>query len=236
MNDISRVLKVMKERKNENFAIATVIRVEGSAYRHEGAKMLIDKNGKTFGIISAGCLEEDVVHQGLEVIQSNKSKRLTYNLKAEDDLDWGHRPGCDGIIHVYIEQMGWNTFIAICGQLSVLSKVHQKMHEGLRVVSVKRMEPEVGKEEKLYYCEDGEILYHSMDFSLVEQIIPYCKKSIMQEIPVQLTSVENVGEILIELYKPLDTLYILGAGPDVEPLVKYASTLDFSIRIVKLKI
>src|SRR3989449_9135681 len=41
-------------------ALATVVRVRGSAYRHEGAKLVVAEDGSTAGNVSGGCLEQDV--------------------------------------------------------------------------------------------------------------------------------------------------------------------------------
>ncbi len=41
-------------------AMATVVRIEGSAYRRPGAKLLVEEGGATRGGVSGGCLEADV--------------------------------------------------------------------------------------------------------------------------------------------------------------------------------
>ena len=70
--------------------MATVIGVEGSAYRHEGAKILIDEKGKIYGMISGGCLEEDLSHHANEVLQFRKPKMVTYDHTSENDLNGAH--------------------------------------------------------------------------------------------------------------------------------------------------
>src|SRR5881409_1653105 len=51
-------------------ALATVVRVRGSAYRHEGAKLLVAEDGSTTGNVSGGCLEQDVREVALQVIRA----------------------------------------------------------------------------------------------------------------------------------------------------------------------
>ncbi|WVM91207.1 XdhC family protein [Halopseudomonas pachastrellae] len=44
----------------EEAVLATVVKVEGSAYRRPGARMLINALGQTAGTVSGGCLESEV--------------------------------------------------------------------------------------------------------------------------------------------------------------------------------
>ena len=44
----------------EPCALATVVGVQGSAYRHDGAKMVVNARGESVGNVSGGCLEADV--------------------------------------------------------------------------------------------------------------------------------------------------------------------------------
>src|SRR2546427_579571 len=46
-------------RIGQRAALATVVRVRGSAYRHEGAKLLVAEDGTTTGNVSGGCLGRD---------------------------------------------------------------------------------------------------------------------------------------------------------------------------------
>jgi len=51
-------------------ALATIVRARGSAYRHEGAKLLVAEDGSTVGNVSGGCLEQDVREVALQVLAS----------------------------------------------------------------------------------------------------------------------------------------------------------------------
>lgn len=47
-------------QSEENCILATIIQVEGSAYLKEGSSMLIMENGDRIGMLSGGCLEQDI--------------------------------------------------------------------------------------------------------------------------------------------------------------------------------
>src|SRR3989442_712633 len=54
-------------------ALATVVRVRGSAYRHEGAKLVVAEDGSTAGNVSGGLLEQDVREVALLGIRAGES-------------------------------------------------------------------------------------------------------------------------------------------------------------------
>ena len=227
MNDVSRILQILKSRKSERFAIATVVRVEGSSYRNEGAKMLIDEKGKWYGMISGGCLEEDLSYHANEVLQFRKPKMVTYDHTSENDLSWGPWSGCNGILYVYIEETGWDRFKDKMGK-SLWEIIDQKLLLGHRVASLKIMDEE-NDDNTIYYAGDGEILYGLDD--LENSLLAYLKTFIENEKKTEIVTIAN-QRFLAERYKPKEPLYIFGAGPDIEPLVELVSKLDFSVRLI----
>lgn len=84
-------------------ALATVVAVWGSAYRHEGARMLVFDDGSAIGAISGGCLESDVVEAAREVIRSGVPRLVRYDTTSDDDELWGLGTGCNGIVEVFIQ-------------------------------------------------------------------------------------------------------------------------------------
>lgn len=84
-------------------ALATVVGVEGSAYRRPGAKMVIEPGGESLGAITAGCLEGPVVDVARSVVESGDSHLETYDLM--DDDKWGLGMGCNGVIDVLVEAL-----------------------------------------------------------------------------------------------------------------------------------
>ena len=68
----------------EPFVLARVIRTWRSAPRKTGAGMLIGKGMKVAGSVSGGCIEGAVIEEGLEVLETGKSRQLSYGV--EDDL------------------------------------------------------------------------------------------------------------------------------------------------------
>jgi xanthine/CO dehydrogenase XdhC/CoxF family maturation factor len=84
------------------FAIATVVNVDGSAYRRPGARMLINENGDWHGGISGGCLEGDMLKKAQMSMLSNQNKLVKYDTREDDPFELGVGLGCNGLIEILI--------------------------------------------------------------------------------------------------------------------------------------
>ncbi len=82
-------------------AIATVVRIEGSAYRRPGAKLLVEQSGETAGSVSGGCLEGDVREAALEVMRTGEPRLLRYET-SDDDSVFGLGLGCNGTVEIFV--------------------------------------------------------------------------------------------------------------------------------------
>jgi xanthine dehydrogenase accessory factor len=84
-------------------AIATVVRIDGSAYRRPGAKFLIEDDGRTIGGVSGGCLEADVREVAQRVIETGTPRLLHYDTGADDRMVWGLGLGCNGSVDIFVQ-------------------------------------------------------------------------------------------------------------------------------------
>ena len=103
MKDVYDILREQKKRRGGQFAIATLVRAEGSSYRRPGARMLICEDGKTVGSLSAGCLEEEVALRAREVLGTGNPVLMSFDTRK--------RFGCNGKIDVFIERVPENFLI-----------------------------------------------------------------------------------------------------------------------------
>ncbi|MBV8171814.1 MAG: XdhC family protein [Candidatus Eremiobacteraeota bacterium] len=84
----------------EPFALATVIKVDGSAPRDEGATMLVSASGAIAGSVSGGCVEGAVADEARGVLASGTPKIVRYGINK--NMMWDVGLSCGGAIEVYI--------------------------------------------------------------------------------------------------------------------------------------
>ncbi|MXR41045.1 XdhC/CoxI family protein [Halobaculum sp. WSA2] len=110
----TEVVQSIRERLDERAAgadgppdvLATVVGVEGNAYRRPGAKMVLSADGEGIGAITAGCLEEDLVSVADRIRETGRPEVVTYDLMDDEEEDvWGLGVGCNGVIDVLVEPL-----------------------------------------------------------------------------------------------------------------------------------
>ena len=84
-------------------ALATVVRISGSAYRRPGAKLIIEESGSAWGSVSGGCLEADVRSIALEVIRSQRPRLRHYETGSDESMLFGLGLGCEGSVEVFVQ-------------------------------------------------------------------------------------------------------------------------------------
>lgn len=104
MKELYTVIQQVKDLQKDGlkFVLATVVRVEGSAYRRPGARMLIAEDGNWWGGISGGCLEGDILKKAQLALFSQSYKTITYDTREEDPFALGIGLGCQGVIEIHI--------------------------------------------------------------------------------------------------------------------------------------
>lgn len=82
-------------------AVATVVKVEGSAPRPVGATMAISSAGELTGSVSGGCVESAVFEEAQSVLATGQPKLLRYGIT--DEMAWDVGLACGGTIEVFVE-------------------------------------------------------------------------------------------------------------------------------------
>ena len=95
MKALQQIIRRVAENPSRPWAMATLVQTEGSTYRKPGARLLVDSDGGTLGVLSGGCLEEEIGRHGQMVIDNASPVLLSFDTKR--------LYGCDGQLKILVE-------------------------------------------------------------------------------------------------------------------------------------
>lgn len=213
-------------REDSEAVLATIVSVEGSAYRRPGAKMLIDPSGNGVGSITAGCLEDEVRQLAADVLEGGEPLVETYDLMEDDDV-WGLGVGCNGVIDVLLEPINESFKPAADAFAS---------NEDVAVVTVLEAAIDgvtVGDRALVHPGQPPEV-EGDLSETVVEAVAETAAdlatrgKSKSLSVPVDDTSVT----VFIDGIAASPELVILGTGHDVGPIVDLGNQNDFRVTVI----
>jgi xanthine dehydrogenase accessory factor len=89
--------------QGKDVALATVVKVWGSAPRRPGAKMVVSSAGEIAGSVSGGCVEGAVVEGAQRVLATGEPELLSFGVA--DETAWSVGLSCGGEIQVFVERV-----------------------------------------------------------------------------------------------------------------------------------
>ena len=212
-------------------ALATVVQVDGSAYRRPGARMLVSEDGNLHGAISGGCLEGDALRKAQAVIFQQVAKLVTYDTTDEDDQKFGIGLGCNGIIHVLIEPID---FQSETNPMELLKcAISDRQHSFLAILfSLNHsQESQIGT---VLLAKSGEMIGDSNQLS--EDFLRFFEHQVNTFQSVEKPQIPPIvfGEqtLFLERISPPIRILLFGAGNDTIPLCDMGADLGFEIILI----
>ncbi len=97
MKALQQIIKRVTENPSQPWALATLVQTEGSTYRKPGARLLVEPDGRILGVLSGGCLEEEIGCYGQEALVNGSPILLSFDTRR--------LYGCDGRLRILIEPL-----------------------------------------------------------------------------------------------------------------------------------
>lgn len=202
--------------EGKRVAVATVVRVAGSAPRPEGASLLVSSAEELEGSVSAGCVENDVALHALQVLETGEPRLLTYGIADDEAFEVGL--ACGGTITVFVEPFEKNEVEAARRRLME----DRRLGAVLTVVS--------GGSGKAAVAAGGELLAGSLPPAISEDVLRDAVALMAAE--RNRTVVHGGMEVFVEVVAPSPPLLIFGAGPFAEPLCALAARLGYRVTVI----
>ena len=232
MKELQDIVAVWKQlqKLEQTAALATLVKVEGSAYRRPGARMLITSDGQQIGTISGGCLESDVKERSQEVLKTGITSLVKYDTTSEEDLIWGLGLGCQGVAYILIEKLK----VGDINALSTIDNCLSTRQAGAVATVFKTEGTTIKIGDRLLLNPDGSIVSTITNAEL-EKIVLRDLQLVLQQ-QKSATQVYNFSklkaEVFLEVIQPSVSLVIFGAGFDVLPVVYFAKQLGWYITVI----
>ena len=212
----------------KDFVLATIIETKGSTYRKPGARLLITRNGKFYGLLGGGCFEADLLEHALKIFESKEDTSLFYDMRGPEDLVWGLGLGCNGAVRIRLE------YLSAENNFQPLSLIHQALESEQKniVASI---------------CESSHPdIKQGQHFFIGSEASPTSPKHIPEEILITASQALESGKSSLQSFNlngqeiqvffsaviPPVRLLVIGGGPDSVPVVKTAKQLGWNISVV----
>lgn len=190
-----------------DWAVGILIGRTGSSYRKPGAMMLFNDLGEHYGLLSGGCIEQQLNLAAKQVIENQKTKIVKYNLENTDDpqeIDWQSAIGCGGSLTILI-----------------LPLSDQNNHISLEEVY-----------QSLLTEKSCSLTIEASHDTAATHLNPVVTQQSNKT--AQLNSTANIDAstqtVTIEFHPPI-RLFIAGAGQDAIPLANLANELGWQVTI-----
>ncbi|GGE46325.1 hypothetical protein GCM10007421_20650 [Halopseudomonas oceani] len=233
MSAVEQLLKAVDEaaRQGDDAVLATVVKVEGSAYRRPGARMLINALGQTEGTVSGGCLETEVARTARWLTERGPALRSYSTAEEDEDGDAAVRfgLGCNGTVHLLFERVD----SVACQLLLDGCRALTDGTVGLSVATVvSASQPDLLGQRLLLTADDQ--LQGSLPDAWSAPLLPLLRQARSAR-RAALHCFRQPGgavEVLIEHLRPARRLVIFGGGHDAQPLVRMAKLQGLHVTVI----
>jgi len=208
--------------EDEEIALATLVAVRGSAPRLPGARLGLTRSAKLSGSVSGGCVENDVLHHAMNVLDTNRPALVTYGISDEQGFEVGL--SCGGSIDVLIEPFRDDDAWHALGQ-AVENREPAACCIGLA--------PGPLLARKLVILGDGCVL-GGIDPALDPDLVAQAQRLLPEGETRALTLPWEGGEtrVLIESFPPPLHLVIVGATHPAIHLCRMARQVGYRVSVV----
>ena len=216
-NETAQLLGAIHQAHQEGkqTALATVVRVIGSAYRREGAKMLVREDGGSACMISGGCLEQEMIEVAMQILAKGQPERTIFDYNQEKTW-W---PGCGGTVEVWVEPIDSDGLL-----MQWLSQSPQAESSALATVIG-------GGGGRVWVMADGSFSGSIEPLEVQESVIRTARQMLVSGSRPTTRYVQE-AEVFFDLSSPMPELVLFGAGHDAKPMANQALVLGFKVTVV----
>ena len=235
MMELQHILTRTAAAQDDHAVLATLVDVKGSGYRLAGARMLIDGNGKSIGMVSGGCLEADIHERAKQVRDTGRPAVVTYDTTKEDSNSvFGLGMGCRGVVRVLLEPTRNND------ALDFIRSTFDRREQGvITTLIAKNGDVSLPLASRIFsQASDDPFRSHRQTFAqlngLSARVSEDAATALHENRSKSMIYRDATGslEFFHEVVTPPTALFIFGAGHDAVPLARWAANLGWRISVI----
>jgi len=204
------------QAQGEQVAVATVIRVAGSAPRPVGARMVVSSAGRMAGSVSGGCVETSVYGEMMDLLGGGLPRVLRFGIT--DDMIWDVGLACGGTIDILVQLLE--------PALVAAFRLALERGQAVGLAAIVKGPGAVG--ETTLVGTDGWMLGPD-DPRIVAAMQQ--RLADRQEVGT-VQAVDGQTEVFLEPFLSPPKLYIMGGVHVAIPLTRFAKELGFRVVVV----
>ncbi len=228
------VQKIRSLDANVSAILATVVDVRGSSYRLPGAKMLILEKGETFGTVSGGCLEADVLERAKKVLQTGRPSLFTYDTTNDENSVFSLNMGCRGVIRILLEPI--NNESVLMKTLQTANEQRTKQVVGTLISADSNFDIQIGG--RLFYSDVEQFKIENLPDFLIDttELKNDCQHFFHETNQISHNKTYQTEQGTFEFFlgkiNPPTSLLIFGAGVDAIPVSEIGKQLGWKVSVI----
>ena len=193
--------------------------------------MFLVEGGAPVGLVSGGCLEEDLAERAVRVLAEGRPETVVYDMRSPDDIVWGLGLGCDGEVRVLLEPIepaafpDYLGFIRDCERRRVTA-VLATVFDGSADVGLERaqrllLSSDAGTVSELPGGDIGRSLFQD-----ATHVLDSGRTTVRHY-----AADAGTADVLLEYLAPSPRLLLFGAGDDARPVARMARQLGWRVSL-----
>ncbi|MBP6005016.1 MAG: XdhC family protein [Pyrinomonadaceae bacterium] len=212
--------------------LATVLDVRGSGYRLPGARMLMTSDGGTFGTVSGGCLEADVLERAQKVLETGRAEVFTYDTTADESSVFSLNMGCRGVIRILLESVGAADMLID----RLRSTVDQRQRQTVATLISAETVADVSLGGRMFLNDAGDVEFDRLPHFLknLSELSESCTRFFDSGAACETETYdipEGSFEFAFEAIEPPVAVLLFGAGADAVPMARITAELGWELTV-----
>ncbi|MFC1636579.1 XdhC family protein, partial [Planctomycetota bacterium] len=205
-----------------SFAVALVLKAEGSTPREAGVRAVIDQSGKIWGTIGGGVVEAEAQRRAVEVCRSKHPIIFDLQLQGANSTD--DMPICGGMMRILVDPTA-------AKNRACYAQVTEAIRRRQRGVMLTTARSEIHSEVTYKWFTQDEIP-PKVTFPGIQNIHSCLDREVVKLFTDSSQETNALTEVLVEPVIPKPLLLIAGGGHVGQALAVQAGLIGFDVTII----